>query len=161
MRNIGLKEYVMKKLTRKYEVQSFMAVNGVSFTVGQGDMLGIIGSNGAGKSTLLKVITKIMVPSTGTVDVDGKIAALLEIQEFVVLFLVDDRADHKYDHRICRRKQSLRYIHTATDVSVGYILFDRRILSGGSVPVYISEHLPLKKSPNYHTARSYRCLWIP
>lgn len=79
LRNIGLKEYLMKKLTHKYEIRSFMAVNGVSFTVEQGDMLGIIGNNGAGKSTLLKVVTKIMQPSTGYVKVNGRIAALLEL----------------------------------------------------------------------------------
>lgn len=79
LRNIGLKEFVMKKLTKKYHVESFMAVNGVSFTLEQGDMLGIIGTNGAGKSTLLKVVTQIMVPSKGTVRVNGKISALLEL----------------------------------------------------------------------------------
>lgn len=79
LRNIGLKEYVMKKLTHKYKVEEFWAVKGVSFTVEKGDMLGIIGTNGAGKSTLLKVITKIMQPSTGYVQVNGKIAALLEL----------------------------------------------------------------------------------
>ena len=79
LRNIGLKEYLMKKLTRKYEIKSFMAVNNVSFTTEQGDMLGIIGNNGAGKSTLLKVVTKIMQPSSGTVKVNGRIAALLEL----------------------------------------------------------------------------------
>lgn len=79
LRNIGLKEFFMKKLTGKYQVQTFMAVNNVTFTVEQGDMLGIIGTNGAGKSTLLKVITQIMVPSTGSVRVNGKIAALLEL----------------------------------------------------------------------------------
>lgn len=79
LRNIGLKEYIMKKLTGKYQVQSFMAVNGVSFVLEQGDMLGIIGANGAGKSTLLKVITQIMQPSAGYVRVNGRIAALLEL----------------------------------------------------------------------------------
>ncbi len=79
LKNIGLKEYFMKKLTGKYSVQKFLAVYGVSFTVEQGDMLGIIGTNGAGKSTLLKVVTKIMEPSSGTVQVNGKIAALLEL----------------------------------------------------------------------------------
>ena len=79
LRNIGLKEYVMKKLTGKYEVKSFMAVDNVSFTVEQGDMLGIIGTNGAGKSTLLKAVTKIMVPTRGTVKVNGRISALLEL----------------------------------------------------------------------------------
>ncbi|MCM1054526.1 MAG: ABC transporter ATP-binding protein [Bacteroides sp.] len=79
LRNIGLKEFFMKKLTGKYRVESFMAVNGVSFVMEQGDMLGIIGRNGAGKSTLLKVITQIMQPSEGSVKVNGKIAALLEL----------------------------------------------------------------------------------
>lgn len=79
LKNIGLKEYVVKKLTGKYHIQEFMAVDGVSFTVEQGDMLGIIGTNGAGKSTLLKVVTKIMEPSNGSICVNGKIAALLEL----------------------------------------------------------------------------------
>ncbi len=79
LRNIGLKEFVTKKLTKKYHVESFMAVNDVSFTLEKGDMLGIIGTNGAGKSTLLKVITQIMRPSKGNVRVNGKIAALLEL----------------------------------------------------------------------------------
>ncbi len=79
LRNIGLKEFIMKKLTHSYHVDSFMAVNGVSFTLYAGDMLGIIGTNGAGKSTLLKVVTQIMRPSTGYVKVHGKIAALLEL----------------------------------------------------------------------------------
>lgn len=79
LRNIGLKEFLMKKLTGKYQVQSFMAVDNVSFTVEQGDMLGVIGTNGAGKSTLLKAVTQIMVPTRGSVKVNGKIAALLEL----------------------------------------------------------------------------------
>lgn len=79
LRNIGLKEFVMRKLTRNYQVESFTAVNDVSFSIFQGDMLGIIGTNGAGKSTLLKVVTQIMCPSKGYVRVNGKIAALLEL----------------------------------------------------------------------------------
>ena len=55
------------------------AVDGVSFTLERGDMLGIIGSNGAGKSTLLKAVTGIMVPTKGWVKVNGSIAALLEL----------------------------------------------------------------------------------
>ncbi len=79
LRNIGLKEYIMKKLTKTYCIESFSAVNNVSFTVEQGDMLGIIGTNGAGKSTLLKVVTQIMRPSQGYCRINGKIAALLEL----------------------------------------------------------------------------------
>ncbi len=79
LRNIGLKEFITKKLTGKYKVESFLAVNRVSFTLESGDMLGIIGTNGAGKSTLLKVITNILEPSSGYVKVNGKISALLEL----------------------------------------------------------------------------------
>lgn len=79
LRNIGLKEFVMKKLTHKYRVEEFWAVKDVSFCIEHGDMLGIIGANGAGKSTLLKVVTGIMRPSVGNVKVNGKIAALLEL----------------------------------------------------------------------------------
>ncbi len=79
LRNIGLKEFLLKKLTKNYNVQEFLAVNDVSFTIEHGDMLGIIGTNGAGKSTLLKVVTKIMEPSKGSMTVNGKIAALLEL----------------------------------------------------------------------------------
>lgn len=79
LRNTGLKEFFMKKLTGKYHLRSFMAVDNVSFTVEQGDMLGIIGTNGAGKSTLLKAVTQIMVPTSGSVKVNGKIAALLQL----------------------------------------------------------------------------------
>ncbi len=79
LRNIGLKDYVVQKLRGKYKVKKFVAVDNVSFTLNQGDMLGIVGTNGAGKSTLLKAVTKIMVPSKGSVTVNGKIAALLEL----------------------------------------------------------------------------------
>ncbi len=79
LRNIGLKEFVVRKLKGNYDVKKFVAVNDVSFVVEKGDMLGIIGTNGAGKSTLLKAVTQIMRPSKGSVEVNGKIAALLEL----------------------------------------------------------------------------------
>lgn len=79
LKDIGLKEFVMKKLTHSYHVNEFMAVDDVSFTIEQGDMMGIIGKNGAGKSTLLKVISRIMEPSKGSIRVNGRIAALLEL----------------------------------------------------------------------------------
>lgn len=79
LRNIGLKEFFTRKMTKNYRVESFLAVNDVSFELYSGEILGIIGTNGAGKSTLLKVITQIMRPSQGTVCVNGKIAALLEL----------------------------------------------------------------------------------
>lgn len=79
LRNIGLKEFFIKKVTRNYSVNVFSAVKNVSFTLEKGDMLGIIGSNGSGKSTLLKVVSQIMVPSSGSITVNGNISALLEL----------------------------------------------------------------------------------
>lgn len=78
-KDIGLKEYFVRKLKRDYSVKEFWAVDGISFTIDKGDMLGIIGTNGAGKSTLLKAISGIMVPTKGVVNRQGTIAALLEL----------------------------------------------------------------------------------
>ena len=78
-KDIGIKEFFMRKLTGNYKVQEFWADKNVTFALNRGDMLGIIGSNGAGKSTLLKAVSKIMVPTEGYVKVNGKIAALLEL----------------------------------------------------------------------------------
>lgn len=77
--DIGLKEYVVRKLTRQYHVHEFMAVNDVSFELEHGDMLGIVGTNGAGKSTLLKVVAGIMEPTKGHIAINGEVAALLEL----------------------------------------------------------------------------------
>jgi ABC-2 type transport system ATP-binding protein len=76
---IGLKEYVMRKLTKTYAAKEFSALNGVTFSIDRGDMLGIVGVNGAGKSTLLKAISRIMEPTCGTVKTEGRIVALLEL----------------------------------------------------------------------------------
>ena len=78
-KDIGLKEYVVRRLKRNYHVQEFWADKDISFTLEEGDMLGIIGTNGAGKSTLLKAISGIMEPTTGSVHREGTIAALLEL----------------------------------------------------------------------------------
>ena len=78
-REIGLKEYLIKKVKRVIKTEQFTAVDDVSFSLDEGDFLGIIGTNGAGKSTLLKVISGIMKPAKGSVTVNGKIAALLEL----------------------------------------------------------------------------------
>lgn len=78
-REIGLQEYLIKKVKRDIKTEQFTAVDNVSFSLDEGDFLGIIGTNGAGKSTLLKVISGIMKPAKGSVTVNGKIAALLEL----------------------------------------------------------------------------------
>ena len=78
-KDIGLKEYVMRKLTHNYHVKEFWADKDVTFKLEKGDMLGIIGSNGAGKSTLLKAVSGIMEPTKGYVKREGNVAALLEL----------------------------------------------------------------------------------
>ena len=78
-KNIGLKEWVTRRLTGRYHAQEFWADHNISFDIYRGDMLGIIGSNGAGKSTLLKAISGIMEPTGGRVVRRGQIAALLEL----------------------------------------------------------------------------------
>lgn len=78
-KDIGLKEFVVRRLKGNYKVREFWADRDVSFSLERGDMLGIIGSNGAGKSTLLKAVSGIMVPTEGTMEVHGSIAALLEL----------------------------------------------------------------------------------
>lgn len=78
-KEIGLKEFFLRKITGKYKVREFWADRHITFSINRGDMLGIIGTNGAGKSTLLKAISGIMVPTEGSVFCGGKIAALLEL----------------------------------------------------------------------------------
>ena len=78
-KDIGLKEYVVRRLQGKYHVTEFWADRDVSFWLERGDMLGIIGTNGAGKSTLLKAVSGIMVPTRGHMEINGTVAALLEL----------------------------------------------------------------------------------
>ncbi|RKJ54573.1 ABC transporter ATP-binding protein [bacterium 1XD42-1] len=78
-KDIGLKEYVVRKLKHNYHIQEFWADKDITFSLEKGDMLGIIGTNGAGKSTLLKAISGIMEPTKGWVKREGNISALLEL----------------------------------------------------------------------------------
>jgi len=59
--------------------RDFFALDKISFDVKKGQTVGIIGTNGSGKSTILKIITGVLSPTTGTVETDGNISALLEL----------------------------------------------------------------------------------
>lgn len=78
-KDIGLKDYVVQKLKGQYKVTEFWADRHITFELNKGDMLGIIGTNGAGKSTLLKAISGVMIPTEGNLEVNGSVAALLEL----------------------------------------------------------------------------------
>src|SRR5688572_8769784 len=65
--------------TRPDSVEDFFALKDVSFTVAEGESVGIIGRNGAGKSTLLKIISRIIAPGKGRIITRGRVASLLEV----------------------------------------------------------------------------------
>ncbi len=67
------------KLTRQQKYREAHALSDISFDVGQGECVGIIGTNGSGKSTILKIITGVLNPTSGSVAVNGRISALLEL----------------------------------------------------------------------------------
>ena len=73
------KDYVIKLLKRQLNYKEFWALKDISFKIGKGDRVGIVGLNGAGKSTLLKVISGVLKPTEGKVKISGNIAPLLEL----------------------------------------------------------------------------------
>ena len=70
-----LKELIIRRTFHS----EFKALHDVSFTIAEGETLGIIGANGSGKSTLLKLLTGVLMPDSGHLQVDGKITGLLEL----------------------------------------------------------------------------------
>jgi len=72
-----LKEKTLFHKRRKYEERNVL--NGISFEVKKGEAVGLIGHNGCGKSTTLKLLTKIMYPDSGTIEMCGRVSSLLEL----------------------------------------------------------------------------------
>ncbi|WP_028543998.1 ABC transporter ATP-binding protein [Paenibacillus taiwanensis] len=77
-KNVDRFKEVINPFKHKYH-REFTAVNDVSFDVKKNECLGIIGKNGSGKSTLLKMVTGVLTPTFGNIEVEGKISALLEL----------------------------------------------------------------------------------
>lgn len=86
-RNAGFREACKALFHREYEV--IHALNDVSFTIGDGEMVGYIGPNGAGKSSTIKILSGILTPDSGTVLVDGRIPhknRIRHVREIGVVF---------------------------------------------------------------------------
>ena len=75
----GIKEYFIKLVKRQLYYNEFIALNNINLEVERGDVLGIIGLNGSGKSTLLKIISGILKPTQGNVDIKVTISTLIEL----------------------------------------------------------------------------------
>ena len=76
----ALINFVKRSLFRNGESkEEILALKNVSFSVEQGEIVGIIGRNGAGKSTLLKILSKITYPTCGKIKIQGKVGSLLEV----------------------------------------------------------------------------------
>lgn len=76
---LTFKEYLIRWLRGGMVTEELNALSHVSLSVRRGESVGIIGRNGAGKTTLLKVIARVLRPTSGTVDVQGVVAPLLEL----------------------------------------------------------------------------------
>lgn len=72
-----LKERVLFANRRKYEIHDVL--KGISFNVGKGEAVGLVGQNGCGKSTTLKLLTKIIYPDSGSIEMKGRVSSLLEL----------------------------------------------------------------------------------
>ena len=82
LKSPSFREVVVDRLKhpfKKWETETFWALKDVSLDVNKGEVVGIIGRNGAGKSTLLKILSRIVEPTAGEVDLFGRVGSLLEV----------------------------------------------------------------------------------
>jgi ABC-2 type transport system ATP-binding protein len=78
-RNLKAREFFIKRGKRRLRADEFWALRNITFTINDGDAVGVIGKNGTGKSTLLRLIAGVLIPDEGTVVAHGRVAPLLEL----------------------------------------------------------------------------------
>jgi len=88
-----LKQMAVATVRRLPLQEQFVAVNDVSFTVEQGESIGLMGLNGSGKSTLLKLINGVMRPDSGTIRTRGRIAGLIATALLGFVFVLQGSAE--------------------------------------------------------------------
>lgn len=77
--NSDLREIICNFFKKRNKKEIFWALQNISFEMERGEVLGLLGGNGAGKSTLLKLISKVTYPTSGSIEIKGKVGALLEV----------------------------------------------------------------------------------
>src|SRR6185295_20212164 len=77
--SLVLRSQLQNSLGPRRKIEKFYALKGVSFQMEHGESLAVVGANGAGKSTLLNLVAALVPPDRGTVSVNGRVAALLEL----------------------------------------------------------------------------------
>ena len=113
-RNAGFGEALKALFHREYEV--IRALDNVTFTIGDGDMVGYIGPNGAGKSSTIKILSGILTPDHGTVLVDGRVPykdRIRHVQEIGVVF--GQRSQLWWDVPVIDSYELLKEIYTIPD----------------------------------------------
>ena len=76
-RSNNIKDFMIHSKRRRYENRQVL--KGISFDVKKGEAIGLIGRNGCGKSTTLKLLTRIMYPDTGSIEIKGRVSSLIEL----------------------------------------------------------------------------------
>ena len=77
--NESLKERLHRMISFQKERKDLWALDDVSFSITSGEIVGLVGHNGSGKSTLLKLISRVTEPTKGSIEIKGKVGALLEV----------------------------------------------------------------------------------
>ncbi|WP_252229319.1 ABC transporter ATP-binding protein [Clostridium sp. ZBS15] len=75
----SLKEYIIKKIKNEVKYEEFIALKNINLNIEKAEVVGFVGLNGAGKSTLLKIVSRVQKPTTGNVEINGRVSPLLEL----------------------------------------------------------------------------------